>query len=173
MKWKKCVGILLTAVVSCVLLAQSAFVLIPTVLGMRCCAVISASMEPAIPVGALVLVEPIAFDEIQEQDVLTFTSRDGRDFFTHRVVQIDETYRLLYTKGDANNHQDPLPASYEYVVGRVVKTIPGLGYVRILFSSSYVIAGTGLFLFIYLTAVCIRRIRLKKAQINQTESNES
>lgn len=171
MRWKKAAGVLLTAVLGGLLLIQSAFVLVPRLMGMRCFAVTSGSMEPALPVGTLVLTEAVSFDAIREQDVLTFSSQDGQSFFTHRVTAVDAQAKLLYTKGDANAYGDPAPTAYAYVAGRVSLSIPYLGYVKILFSSVYTYMVMAAAILLYLAVLTITAVKKGRAATKRSEKH--
>lgn len=170
MKWKKTAGVLLTVVLGGLLLIQSAFVLVPRLMGMRCFAVTSGSMEPALPVGTLVLTEAVDFDTIRERDVLTFSSKDGQSFFTHRVTAVDAKAKLLYTKGDANDYGDPAPTAYDYVAGRVTRSIPYLGYVKLLFSSVYTYMVMAAAILLYLAVLTVTAVKKGRAAKKRGEN---
>ena len=90
----------------------------------------SGSMEPTIKTGALVVLKP--FDEYQIGDVIMF----GEDTktkvpTTHRIVADEVRSGVFYytTKGDANEDNDPQPVAKTEVKGKVLFSIPYLGYV--------------------------------------------
>ena len=90
-------------------------------------AVMSGSMEPAIPAGSLVYVVPCPDPaQILPGDVIAF--RAGSATAVHRVVSADRQNRCFRTKGDANTAQDPQPVPYARVLGIVRRHVPGLGY---------------------------------------------
>lgn len=91
-------------------------------------AVLSGSMEPALPVGSLLFVQEKEFDQIQAGDIVTFVRNAELAVATHRVVSVDSAARRLITKGDANNTIDGSPVREANLVGVVVFCIPGLGY---------------------------------------------
>lgn len=171
MKWKKIAGTLLTILLGGALLIQSAFVLVPRLMGLRCFAVTTGSMEPALPVGTLVLTDSVPMDSIRQGDVLTFSSVDGQSFFTHRVTAVDGEAKLLYTKGDANDYGDPAPTSYDYVAGRVCRWVPYLGYVKILFSSYYTYAVMAAAMLLYLAVLAIQTVK-KKGRAARSKRSE-
>ena len=89
----------------------------------------SGSMEPAISTGSLVLVQAQA--RYQTDEVITFTTRGTSDVpTTHRIVEdrLQAGDLVYYTKGDANPDVDPEPVRPENVIGKVIFTIPYLGY---------------------------------------------
>lgn len=113
--------ILLTLVVALLLAA-------PGLLGWKQMSVLTGSMEPEIPVGSMVYVEPVEPESLAEGDVVTFVQADG-DTLTHRVVKNRTVEGTLVTKGDANEEEDMDPVPYERVVGKVGLTLPNAGEV--------------------------------------------
>lgn len=92
--------------------------------------VLSGSMEPAIRVGSLVIVRPSA--EYKINDIITFPSpEDPNILVTHRIIGIQTIEnRIFYiTQGDANEEPDPDLIAKDDVIGKVLFTIPFLGYV--------------------------------------------
>lgn len=98
--------------------------------GVRPQIVISGSMEPNMPVGALVLVTDTPSTEVEVGDVVTVKRLDGAGLVTHRVAEISSgangTTQLIL-KGDANASADPQPYQVSNV-GKVFLTVPLLGY---------------------------------------------
>lgn len=86
----------------------------------------SASMQPAISPGSLVLVRKM--DNYNKGDIITFLN--PKALTTHRVVEIEETsgVPLYVTRGDANETEDDFRVKKEMVKGKVVLAIPYLGY---------------------------------------------
>jgi len=108
------------------------FVLIvPLVFSGRVAIVLSASMEPNMPMGSLAITMPVAAEEVKVGDIIAFAPPWDPDVtVSHRVVEIfnDEEPRFS-TKGDASEDPDPWVMPAEYVTGRVVFNIPYMGYV--------------------------------------------
>ena len=101
---------------------------VPRILGYQVYHVISGSMAPAIPTGSLVYVKSTPAAEIQKEDVIAFYSAaDTGAIITHRVVENHTVSGEFITKGDANKQNDPMPVEYEYLLGKVVLSIPVLG----------------------------------------------
>lgn len=117
------VGLLLGVVVSLVV----ALVAVPRLIGADTYVVTSGSMEPALRVGSVIVVEPIETDDVRTGDVVTFRLPTG-DVTTHRVVDIDRIG--LTTKGDANEDIDPWIVTGDELLGRVRYTVPFVGYLR-------------------------------------------
>lgn len=99
---------------------------VPRLAGMQPYAIISGSMEPAYLTGSLVYAEPAAGEELQVGDVAAFW-RD-EDVVVHRVEAVDAEASELVTKGDANAEIDLRPVPYQHVLGRVVFSVPWVGY---------------------------------------------
>ncbi|MEW1707874.1 signal peptidase I [Microbacterium sp. NPDC089190] len=117
------------------LIAVSAFalltVVVPTVLGAQTYTVLTGSMNPGMPPGSLIAVRPTPFDAVRVGDVVTYQIRSGEPaVVTHRVVGTTSSTsgdRLLITRGDANDLDDP-PVQREQLRGTVVLALPLLGY---------------------------------------------
>lgn len=98
-----------------------------TLSSIRAYVVESGSMEPAIPVGSLIISQsqPV----YSGGDIITF--KGGRDnVTTHRVAvktqQSGET--VFYTKGDANEEMDQTTITESQIVGKTIFVLPYLGY---------------------------------------------
>jgi len=95
-------------------------------LGLRLFIVLSGSMEPAIKTGGVVLVSKSPVYNIG--DVITFKNT-GNTNVTHRVqYKFPESNEYL-TSGDANKDFDNGKVNGENIVGKVIFTVPYLGYV--------------------------------------------
>lgn len=101
--------------------------------GMQTYAVLSGSMEPAYPTGALLYVRKVDPADIQPGQVITFLL-DEHTVATHRVVEVipDPEEAGIYryrTKGDANEAADAGLIHCKNVLGTPVACVPYLGYV--------------------------------------------
>ena len=121
-------GIFVAAVVVLGLLLLTSLIPIPGNIEVKI--VQSGSMEPAIKTGALVVIKPS--DEYRVDDVIMF----GEDTktkvpTTHRIVADEVRSGVFYytTKGDANEDPDPQQVKQSEVIGKVLFSIPYLGYV--------------------------------------------
>lgn len=83
--------------------------------------VLSGSMEPELSEGDLLVV--VEKDAYYEREVVVF--QDGRTLVTHRIIRIEGGEIL--TMGDANNSPDS-PITKEQIKGKVILSIPFLGY---------------------------------------------
>jgi len=97
----------------------------------------SGSMEPAIPVGSIILVNAVSAGSISEGDIIVFFSTNRQETVTHRVVEIsDRGGELVFTtRGDANNVNDS-PLTYRRIIGRVFFTIPGNNFIVTIFNEA-------------------------------------
>lgn len=119
--------ILLAVIVSALPLA------VPQWMGYSCYSVISGSMEPTIPVGSVIYVEPIEAIDVRSGDVIAFES--GGSVVTHRVVENRYVEGKFITKGDANLREDFESTPYQALIGRVKRSIPYLGRFLTLYAS--------------------------------------
>jgi signal peptidase I len=105
----------------------------PTFFGYESFTVYSGSMEPAIRVGALAVVQPVPSSRLKPGDVITYRMPFFPDVIvTHRLLAIQQTpdgktqYR---TKGDANAAEDLVQVDPNAVLGRVAYSVPYAGYI--------------------------------------------
>ena len=98
--------------------------------------VAGGSMEPTIPLGAAVIVEPVRPADLAVGDIVTLRSGPKHAVFTHRIIRIAELdgQTLIETKGDANGSADPSLTPASGVVGRVAVAIPFAGFLVALLS---------------------------------------
>lgn len=90
--------------------------------------VLSGSMEPTYHVGSFVYVAKEAPENIKVGDSITFVLNQDKVVATHRVVTVDAQNRCFFTKGDANDSADGSPVLYENLVGKVIFSIPYMGF---------------------------------------------
>lgn len=88
--------------------------------------VVTGSMEPTIPTGALLVAEEIDAVALQENDIICFRTQEEQisgKIVTHRVVEklegIDGSI-LLRTQGDANLVADGFFVEQEHLLGKVI-----------------------------------------------------
>lgn len=90
----------------------------------------SGSMEPAIRTGGLVIIIPAS--SYQVGDVITF-GKDTKTQIptTHRIIEVEDEgiSQRFITKGDANEDADPTATRLSDVSGKVIFSVPYLGYV--------------------------------------------
>lgn len=94
--------------------------------GIKTFVVQSGSMEPAIGTGSVVVVKP--FETYAKGDVITFGPRSKtKPPTTHRIIEVKEDGNFV-TKGDANTDEDIRAVSRYEVIGKVLFSVPLLGY---------------------------------------------
>ena len=94
--------------------------------------VLGPSMSPTIGMGAVVVIQPVNAQNIQEGDVITFRSpENSQRIVTHRVIKVlSEGGRVsFHTQGDANDVPDLEPVPPNLILGRVMFHLPLLGYI--------------------------------------------
>lgn len=91
----------------------------------------SGSMNPDINVGDVVVVSETAPEKIRIGDIIEYRTEGGN--IVHRVVEISEgeSGRVFITKGDANDSPDFEPVLAANVAGKVVFTIPKVGWAAV------------------------------------------
>ncbi|HLU98219.1 MAG TPA: signal peptidase I [Thermobifida alba] len=115
---------------------------LPRVTGAQALIVLSGSMEPTLPVGSVVIAGPVAPDEVEVGDIITFThaapaqtevaESASAPLVTHRVIDVETTAEgtFFHTQGDANTVPDDPPVPAADVQGRVWYHIPYFGYAQ-------------------------------------------
>jgi signal peptidase len=111
-------------------LAAAAVIIASRLLGYGTYVIYGSSMEPAIPVGSLVVAAPADPEGLEVGDVVVFNSPSNGVRVTHRIVDIVEQgdSRYIRTKGDASPGDDPLQLDARAGVRQVVFHVPYLGY---------------------------------------------
>lgn len=106
-----------------------------SIFGYRYYTVLTNSMSPEFNTGDVVFVHIEGAETINPGDIITFNpSRDSEAYLTHRVTEKYEDYEgsgvtCFKTKGDANNAEDSFLIEEERVIGKVVFSVPKLGYI--------------------------------------------
>jgi signal peptidase I len=111
-----------------------AAVAVPRLAGATPYTVLTGSMRPHYPPGTLLVVKPVAPQDILIGDVITFQLDSGQGTVaSHRVIGISTRAdgELQYlVKGDANAASDAEPVRAVQVRGRLWYAVPYLGYVN-------------------------------------------
>ena len=114
-----------------VLAGLIALVTVPRLVGMTPFTILSGSMTPALAVGDVVVDEHIAPADARPGDIVTFPdrTRDGA-LVTHRVRSIRREGGSVsfVTQGDANSITERWSAPADGRIGRVVLSVPKVGY---------------------------------------------
>lgn len=109
---------------------------IPMPFGFGLAEVMSDSMYPTIKTGDVVMIVPQ--DEYEVNDIVAY--KENSMIVTHRIIE-DNGDGTFTTKGDyEGNSVDTLPLRREYIIGEVVKIIPGIGAIVNIIQSPIVIA---------------------------------
>lgn len=89
--------------------------------------ILTDSMSPQYPPNSLIFVKVIPFEELKLNDVITFVTEDTDKPVTHRIIEIDNEEKIVFTKGDNNEFKDIEPTFSENIIGKVYFKIPFLG----------------------------------------------
>ena len=98
---------------------------LPMIFGWGNAVVLSGSMEPELPVGALVIIQKQ--DSYSAGDVVTYQEENGT-LVTHRLMSVKNG--VAVTKGDANNTEDS-PILLKQIRGKVQAVWQGAGNVML------------------------------------------
>lgn len=121
--------ILLAAVlaITVAMLAYDKFVKkskIPSVFGYSMLIIASPSMTGAIEAGDAIIIKKS--DSYAVGDMITYFPADESFSVTHRIVRMEGD--KFYTKGDANQSEDPDPVLIEQIAGKVAVKLDKVGY---------------------------------------------
>lgn len=108
----------------------------------------SGSMQPAIDTGSVIVTGPAPAKQIKAGDIITFRGENG--IICHRVVMVREPIVRFVTRGDANENADPAPVTPDLVTGKVIFSIPLIGYL-----SHFIKTPTGLILGVVIPGLSI------------------
>ena len=110
--------------------------IMPRVAGYEGYVVVSGSMEPTIPVGSIIYSKKTDPELLQTGDIIVFINETrGTTPVTHRVVTNDPSTGTITTKGDANEHEDINPVTYDRVIGKVSSHVPRIGFTVAMFTT--------------------------------------
>lgn len=116
---------------------------IPSVFGYSVLIIASPSMTGAIEAGDAIIIKNS--DSYAVGDVITYFPAGESVSVTHRIVRMEGD--RFYTKGDANQSEDPAPVSMEQIVGKVAVKLDKVGYfiewlkspVGIIFAAAFIV----------------------------------
>ena len=97
---------------------------IPSVFGYSMLIIASPSMTGAIEAGDAIIIKKS--DSYAVGDVITYFPADESFSVTHRIVRTEGN--KFYTKGDANQSEDPDPVLIEQIAGKVAVKLDKVGY---------------------------------------------
>jgi signal peptidase len=150
---------LLTGLLALLFVAALAATIGPAFLPYRTYAVMSGSMAPRIPVGALVIDLPVSADQLRVGDIVSFLRPDNpAQVVTHRIVKIDSGPGgiVYHTKGDANGTADDWTVNAGPRNWRTAVAVPLVGYALV-----YLKTPLGQLLTVLLPAVALGLMALQ------------
>lgn len=145
-------------------------------IGFQMYTVLSGSMEPTHKVGSIVYVRETKQEDLKVDDVITYYL-DKNTLSTHRIVEIvkdKETNEVKYrTKGDANEQEDAVLVKYENIKGKVIFSIPILGYIlNFINTTSGRIMAISIFVALISFVIIIELITEDKTNSKRRNKNE-
>ena len=142
----------------------------------------TASMDPTIEVGDIVLVKRATIDVAAQNDIVSFVCIDPSQeiygsLVVHRVISIETVDGVLQltTRGDANPISDTYKVTADNFIGVVDHISPSLGKIYMNFVSSYLaIFMLVTVLILYVISKIVRHIlKLKQEEAHkQAEEDE-
>ena len=132
---RRMLDVLLFALIAVVLVGVVLGKLVPLT-GRQTLAIGGRSMEPAVPLGAAVIIGPADPGSLAAGDIVSLKAGPQNALFTHRVVAVVDRSdgRWVRTKGDANPEEDPTLVPVSAIVGRTELVIPLAGFLIALLS---------------------------------------
>ena len=97
---------------------------IPSLFGYSMLIIASPSMTGAIEAGDAIIIKKS--DSYAVGDMITYFPADESFSVTHRIVRMEGD--KFYTKGDANQSEDPDPVLIEQIAGKVAVKLDKVGY---------------------------------------------
>lgn len=141
---------------------------VPGAFGMISCSVSTDSMEPQIKKGSYVLTKPIEFKDIQISDVLLFEAPKTGERFVRTVADVYTDENQIVTSGNDSAGLDPMTTAYSCVLGKVVYSIPIVGY---MYSFADSLIGKIVIMLFYIVWAAIE-IEIYKAKKRGEHPNE-
>ena len=162
------------ALILCLVVAAAT---VPLFMGNRSLVILSGSMEPAVPKGALVVAQPLPAQDLRIGDVIVFSPNASAVVpVVHRIADIEDRNGTRYytTRGDANPGADASQVSLPPTAWRVGYSVPLAGYLV-----SYAASPTGTLLLIFIPLLSLAgrsgldwlRKRAAKAEITMSVCN--
>ena len=116
---------------------------IPSLFGYSMLIIASPSMTGAIEAGDAIIIKKS--DSYAVGDMITYFPADESFSVTHRIVRMEGD--KFYTKGDANQSEDPDPVLIEQIAGKVAVKLDKVGYfiewlkspVGIIFAATFIV----------------------------------
>lgn len=159
-------GNVLFNILAIVTVALVSFTLFNIAMGAKGYAVTSNSMADTLKRGDLVLSRKVKFAEIEAGDIVTVGMANSDNFFTHRVVSVNDD-KTVTTKGDNNPENDPMDTPSDRIVGKLWYSVPLLGYFSIAFGK---LTQTKLLIILAAFAVLLMGINTVASAINKRKN---
>ena len=165
---KKIKEIMFTLILAALLTPAIIYAITLVVNGYSSSIIMSGSMEPAIPIGSIVVVTSVDPDIVKVGDIIVFQRDNSKTL--HRVIDkiAENTSYCFETKGDANEYPDQRLVQPEEVRESLLLIIPYYGYLLYF-------AGTPIgfvFMVIVPAAFLIGNEVKKIVQLKKEEKNE-
>lgn len=153
----------------------AAAVVVPRLTGSTPMTVLTGSMAPTYPPGALVVVRPVPVEEIGIGTPITYQLRSGEStVVTHRVVGVGydgRGRRVFTTQGDANEAPDREPVRAVQVRGEVWYAVPWIGRLNLVLTRDQhelITRVVAVGCFVYAAAVLLRSRRRRPEPVSGT-----
>lgn len=131
--------------------------------------VMSGSMSPAMKLGDVAVINEVDPSELEVEDIIAYRSPNEGNVISHRIVEVIDDEGLSFrTKGDANENPDQYTVEASDVVGKVVFTIPYLGYIF-----HYAGKPIGFLLLIFVPAVLLIALEVRNIMRGRKEEGKS
>ena len=157
---KRIFSILTTCMVAFAIILAIGVIIVPKAMGGQSLVVRSGSMSPTFNVGDLIVVKPVAPEELSVGDIVTFATES--EIITHRIVTLDygPEGNMLITKGDDNRVKDR-PIYHDQLRGRMEFRVPYVGYVSN-FIGNHLAPTVGICVLILVTSLTLDAIEKRK-----------
>lgn len=150
--------------------------------------VITDSMEPEIPIGALIISKETPIEKIEVGDIICFRSLESymnNSIVTHRVVGVTEKNGeiALRTRGDSNNSEDGFYVTQYNLIGKVIYHTNEGSFITNAYS--ILTSGIGFFTLIVIPVIVItvfilheylskikKELQKMKEELQQNSSND-
>jgi signal peptidase len=129
--WPKYITLVLLVLL---VLLTVVLVILPAVFASSLAVVLSGSMAPEMPRGALAWMEPVDPNNIRAGDIIAFNPpwMEPDVIVSHRVIEVTEGETLAFsTKGDANEDPDLDVIPADNVIAKVDFSLPNVGYLML------------------------------------------
>ncbi|MFK3939554.1 signal peptidase I [Alkalihalobacillus sp. NPDC078783] len=126
---KSFVGLLCLGILFVFIQSQQQNESTPNIFGFSALTILSNSMQPEFSEGDVIFIKQTQASDLKQNDIITFGTPEGNRV-THRITETNnhENQIAFTTKGDNNNVIDAEPVQEGQVIGKVLFSIPKLGF---------------------------------------------